>query len=59
MNQDSSVSGRTPVDIFHFALGAFGFFVGAGGVVVSSILVALFGLFAIGWALLYFLVAAD
>jgi hypothetical protein len=59
MNQDSSVSSRTPVDIFHFALGAFGFFVGVGGVVVSSVFVALTGLCAIFWALLYFLVAAD
>ena len=59
MNQDSSVSGRNSVDIFHFALGAFGFFFGAGGVIVSSIFVALCGLFAICWALVYFLVGAD
>lgn len=59
MNQNSSVSSRNSVDVFHFALGAFGFFFAVGGVIVSSIFVALGGLFAICWALLYFLVGAD
>ena len=59
MNQDSSVSSRNAVDICHFALGAFGFFFAVGGVIVNSVFVALGGLFAICWALLYFLVGAD
>ncbi len=59
MKNESSVSERTGVDIFHFALCAFGFFFGAGGVIINSVLVSLCGLFAICWGLLYFLVGAD
>jgi hypothetical protein len=59
MDQESSVSGRNGVDIFHFALFAYGFFFGVGGVIAGSVLVALSGLFAICWSLLYFLVGAD
>ena len=59
MSQNSSVSNRSTVDVFHFALCAFGFFFGVGGVVVSSIPVALCGFLAIAWGLLYFAVSAD
>jgi len=59
MKNDSSVSERNGVDIFHFGLGAFGFFFGAGGVIIGSVFIALCGLFAICWSLLYFLVGAD
>jgi len=59
MKNDSSISERTGVDIFHFALCAFGFFFAAGGIVINSVFVALGGLFAICWGLLYFLVGAD
>lgn len=59
MSQNSSVSERSSVDIFHFALCAFGFFLGVGGVVVSSVAVAGIGFLAICWGLVYFVVGAD
>lgn len=57
MDENSSVSNRSPVDVFHFALCALGIFVGAGGVVINSVCVALTGVFFILWSLFYFLVA--
>jgi hypothetical protein len=57
MDENSSVSSRTAVDIAHFALFAFGFFFGAGGVVLSCVGVALLGVFCLLWSLLYFAVA--
>jgi hypothetical protein len=57
MDENSSVSERSAVAIGHFALGALGFFVGAGGVVIGSVCVALTGVFFILWSLLYFVVA--
>ena len=57
MDDNSSVSSRSPVDVAHFALFAFGFFFGSGGVVIGSMAVAAIGVFCILWSLLYFLVA--
>jgi hypothetical protein len=56
MDENSSVSNRSAVDVVHFAFIAFGFFLGAGGIVINSVCVTLTGLFFILWALLYFLV---
>jgi hypothetical protein len=57
MDENSSVSNRSAVDVAHFALGAIGFFVGAGGVVINSVCLSLTGVFFVLWSLLYFLVA--
>jgi hypothetical protein len=57
MDENSSVINRSAVDVCHFALFAIGFFVGAGGIVISSVCLALTGVFFILWSLLYFLVA--
>lgn len=58
MNDQSSVSNRTAVDVAHFALCAAGLFVGSGGVVINSICVTLVGLVFVGLGLLYFLVTS-
>jgi len=57
MDENSSVSSRSALDVCHFALGALGFFVGAGGIVLGSVCVAVTGAFFIFWSLLYFIVA--
>jgi hypothetical protein len=57
MDENSSVSDRSAVDVCHFALFVIGFFVGAGGVVLGSVCIALTGAFFMLWSLLYFLVA--
>ena len=57
MDENSSVSNRSAVDVAHFALFAFGFFLGSGGLVIGSVCITLVGLFCILWSLLYFLVA--
>lgn len=57
MDENSSVKSRSAVDVAHFALFAFGFFFGAGGIVLNSVCVTLVGVFCILWSLLYFLVA--
>ena len=57
MEENSSVSNRSAVDVGHFALFAIGFFVGAGGIVLNSVCIALLGAFFILWSLLYFVVA--
>jgi hypothetical protein len=57
MDENSSVSNRSAVDVAHFALFAFGFFFGSAGIVLNSVCVTLTGLFCILWSLLYFLVA--
>jgi hypothetical protein len=57
MDENSSVSSRSAVDVGHFALCAIGIFVGAGGVVLNSVCLALTGVFFMLWSLLYFVVA--
>ena len=56
MDDNSSVSSRSTLEVFHFALCAAGFFIGAGGIVIASIPVALLGGFFMLWSLLFFLV---
>ena len=58
MDENSSVSNRSTLDVCHFALFAAGFFIGSGGVVLGCPAVALTGAFFIFWSLLYFLVAS-
>jgi hypothetical protein len=57
MDENSSVISRSAVDVGHFALCAIGLFIGAGGVVINSVCVAVAGVFFVLWSLLYFLVA--
>ncbi len=57
MDENSSVSNRNAVDVFHFALFAAGFFIGAGGIVINCVGIALAGAFFVFWSLFYFLVA--
>lgn len=56
MDDNSSVKNRSPLEIAHFALGAAGFFIGAGGIVLACPAVALTGAFMIGWCLLFFVI---
>ena len=58
-NEDQDESTRSPLDVWHFAIVAAGFFVAAGGVVVSSVPVVLFGLVLMGWGLGYFFINAS
>ena len=58
MEENSSVTERSPVDVFHFALCAAGFFIGVGGVILGSVCVALAGVFFLIWGLLYFVVTS-
>jgi hypothetical protein len=53
-NGSSGNSERSPIEIAHFALGAVGFFIGAAGVVLSSVCIAVIGAFFAAWALAYF-----
>jgi hypothetical protein len=57
MDENSSVSSRSVVDVCHFALCALGFFVGSGGIVLNSVCLSLTGAFFILWSLFYFVVA--
>jgi hypothetical protein len=56
MDENSSVSSRNPIDVAHFALFMAGLLIGMGAVVINCICVAVFGVFLVGWSLLYFLV---
>jgi hypothetical protein len=58
-NEDQDESTRSSLDVWHFAIVAAGFFVAAGGVVVSSVPVVLLGLVLLGWGLAYFFVNAS
>ncbi len=58
MDENSSVSNRSAVDVGHFALCTIGFFVGSAGIILSCVGIALTGAFFIFWSLLYFLVAS-
>ena len=53
-NEDQDESTRSATDVWHFAIVAAGFFVVAGGVVVSSLSVVLLGHILTGWGLAYF-----
>jgi hypothetical protein len=55
-NDDHDESTRSPLDVWHFAIAAAGFFVAAGGVVISSVCVVFLGLLLMGWGLGYFLI---
>jgi hypothetical protein len=58
-NEEQDESTRSPLDVWHFAIVAGGFFVIAGGVVVSSVSVVLLGHVLVGWGLAYFFVKAS
>lgn len=58
MDENSSVSNRSTLEVCHFALCAVGFFVGAAGIVLSCPCLALGGAFLLGVGLLYFAVLA-
>ena len=58
-NEDQDESTRSPLDVWHFAIAAAGFFIGAGGVVISSVSVVLLGLVLMGWGLGYFFINAS
>ena len=59
MSEHEDQSTRTPVDFCHFALACLGFFIAAGGVVVSSVGTALFGLFLLAVGMAYFFVPEE
>jgi hypothetical protein len=56
LNEEQDESTRSPLDVWHFAIAAAGFFVAAGGLVVSSVCVVFLGLVLMGWGLAYFFV---
>jgi len=58
-NEDQDESSISSLDVWHFAIVAAGFFVAAGGVVVSSVPVVLLGLVLMGWGLGYFYINAS
>jgi hypothetical protein len=55
MDENSSVSTRSVLEVGHFALCAAGLLVAATGVVINCVLVAFGGAFLLAWGLLFFL----
>jgi hypothetical protein len=56
MDENSSVSNRSMLEVCHFALCTAAIIVAATGVVINCVPVALGGAFLLGWGLLFFLV---